>query len=57
MHVHECLKNLIDFIEENDITDEEANDGDEYIDAWRSTKFDSLITDAKEILQEGRHLP
>lgn len=45
----QVLKRLIDFIEENNIEDECANDGDGHYDTWRSGEFERLIEKAKEV--------
>jgi hypothetical protein len=47
------LKDLIEFIEENDVKDETANDGDGHIDEWRSIRFNHLINQAKEVITKG----
>ena len=47
------LKELITFIEENDITDEVADDGGGHTDEWRSTEFSCLINRAKETIKKG----
>lgn len=57
LSVFDVLKNLLDFIEENNITDEEADDGGGHTDTWRSTQFDRLIKEATETLDSYRHLP
>lgn len=42
-------KALVDFIEDNDITDESADDGG-CIDEWRSGEFDNLIDNVKKAI-------
>lgn len=46
-----AAKELVEFIEENDITDEAADDGDGHHDEWRSSEFNFLIDQAKEALK------
>ena len=46
------LKDLIEFIEENDINDEIANDGDGHTDEWRSIRFQHIINQAKETIKK-----
>jgi len=43
------LKELVNFIEENDVKDELANEG-EYTETWRSVEFNNLIDKAKEAI-------
>lgn len=57
MNVYDCLRNLLTFIEENNVTDEAADDGDGYTDTWHSTQFARLIQEAKEMLENSKHLP
>lgn len=38
---------LIHFIEENNVTDDYADDGDGYTASWRSTQFSRLLDEAK----------
>ena len=47
------LKELVNFIEENDIKDEVCDDGGGHTDEWRSNEFDSLLSQAKEVIKEG----
>jgi hypothetical protein len=52
------LEELLQFIEEKNIKDEGADDGDEHYDTWRSAEFEHLIATAKaslQILKEGLH--
>ena len=42
---------LIDFIEKYDVQDEFANDGDGYIDTWRSQEFHDAIDNLKKSLE------
>lgn len=51
MSCKEALKELVDFIEEQNITDEGADDGDGYFDSWRSNEFDVLIGEARKALE------
>ncbi len=46
------LEKLHTFIEEEQIADEEADDGDGHIDRWRSGEFTALLVDIKQFLQE-----
>lgn len=48
----EALKELIDFIEENNITDEGANNGDGYANTWRSDEFDLVLNRAKKAVKK-----
>lgn len=57
LSVFDVLKNLLDFIEENNVTDEEANYGGGHIDYWRSTEFSHVIKEATETLDSYRHSP
>ncbi|KKM91911.1 hypothetical protein LCGC14_1223820 [marine sediment metagenome] len=50
----EAVELLLKFIEENDIQDEMADDGDGHIDTWRSPQFDQLLTHTQEKLGEVR---
>jgi hypothetical protein len=45
------LKDLIEFIEENAISDERHDDG-ECIEEWRSAELEHLINKAKEIIKK-----
>jgi hypothetical protein len=45
----EALKELINFIEENRVTDE-ASGGDGYISTWRSDEFDLVLDKAKKAI-------
>lgn len=47
------LKELVDFIEENDVKDEICDDGNGHIDEWRSIEFNNLIDQAKETIAKG----
>jgi len=47
------LKELVTFIEENDITDEVADDGGGHTDEWRSDEFNRVIDRAKEVIKKG----
>lgn len=47
------LKEVIEFIENNNISDEFADDGGGHTDTWRSGEFDNLIDRAKRILGGG----
>ena len=47
------LKELITFIEENDIADEVCDDGGGHTDEWRSNEFGALINKAKKTIKEG----
>jgi len=44
----EAAKGLIEFIEENHITDEGADDGGGHYDEWCSSEFEYLINQVKE---------
>ncbi|KKL56278.1 hypothetical protein LCGC14_2247030 [marine sediment metagenome] len=48
----EATDALLKFIEENDIQDEMADDGDGYTDTWRSGEFSELIEHAQARLNE-----
>ena len=48
------LKELVDFIEENNVTDEISDDGEGHTDEWRSNEFNNLINRAKETLNLER---
>jgi len=50
------LKELVDFIEENNITDEISDDGEGHTDEWRSDEFKNLINRAKETLKNLERL-
>ena len=51
------FRDLIEYIEENNVTDESADEGEGYTDSWRSTEFNNLITKAKEELEKRKYLP
>lgn len=53
MGMAEILKELVDFIEDNHIVDEGADDGDGHYDTWRSGEFGQLIERAKEVLNDA----
>ena len=46
----DVLKELIEFIEENDVKDEIADNGGGYTDTWCSVEFNNLIDKAKEAI-------
>jgi hypothetical protein len=46
----EAAEKLIEFIEENGITDEKADDGDGYTNEWCSNEFKQLINEVKKNL-------
>ncbi len=46
--IKKAAKELIAYIEERHITDEEADDGYGRIDTWRSGRFDSLIENLRQ---------
>ena len=48
----EAVEMLLEFIEENDVQDEMCNDGDGYIDTYRSSQFESLIVYAQKKIKE-----
>ena len=45
------IEELLRFIDEQNIEDEGADDGDGHYDTWRSTEFEHLIVTAKASLQ------
>ena len=47
------LKELVDFLEENNIYDEVSDDGCGYTDEWRSDEFNRVIDRAKEVIKKG----
>ncbi len=48
----EATDALLRFIENNDVEDEMAYDGDGHIDTWTSGEFEELLSNAKEKLKE-----
>jgi len=46
----QIFKDLVEYLEEENVSDEVADDGDGCIDEWRSAKFQILIKDAKMML-------
>jgi len=44
----EAAKELIKYLEENNINDEACSDGDGRTDEWRSSEFEILINNVKE---------
>ena len=50
------LKELVEFIEDNDVKDEICDDSEGYIATWRSVEFDNLIKRAKETLKNLERL-
>jgi hypothetical protein len=51
------FKDLLNFLEDHNVTDESADDGDGYTDTWKSAEFSLLIHNAKKSLEELKHLP
>lgn len=47
----DILKELINFIENNNVEDEGSDDGDGHYDTWRSYEFELLIKKAKEVIE------
>ena len=45
-----AARELINYIEDNDINDELCDEGDGHIDEWRSNEFETLINNVKESL-------
>jgi hypothetical protein len=45
------IEDLLRFIDEKNIEDEGADDGDGHYDTWRSTEFEHLIATARASLQ------
>lgn len=45
-----AAQELIKYLEENNINDESCDDGDGYIDEWRSTDFETVIDNVKALL-------
>lgn len=43
---------LLTFLEENDITDEASDDGDGFVDTWRSGEFAELIERTRARLKD-----
>ena len=56
-YIFKCLKNLVDYIEENNVTDETADDGEGHIDEWKSVEFTRVVRKAKEALEGHIYLP
>ena len=50
----EAMEGLLKVIEDNDIQDESCDDGDGYIDVWRSGGFSWAIEYAQEKLKEAQ---
>lgn len=49
-----AAKALLKFLDENDVFDEGANDGEGVIDTWRSDQFEQLIESLRSALQETK---
>ena len=50
----EAVELLLKFIEDNSVQDEMANDGDGYIDTYRSHEFNKLIANTQEKLDKAK---
>jgi len=48
--LEKAAKELIDYIEENNVTDESCDDGGGHTDEWCSNEFETLINNVKEAL-------
>lgn len=48
--LREAAKELLKYIEENNVNDTSCNDGDGHIDEWCSNEFETLINNVKEAL-------
>ena len=48
----EILKELVEFIENEHLTDELCDDGGGYTDTWRSEEFDRLTNQVKEVIKK-----
>lgn len=55
-NIFECFQRLINYIENNNVTDEESDDGEGYTDTWMSTEFSNLVNNAKTKLDELKTL-
>lgn len=47
-----ATEDLLEFIDDNSVHDEMANDGDGYINTWKSGEFHSVINSTQEKLDE-----
>lgn len=68
LSIFDVLKNLLDYIEENDVTDihkvspwltsvEDYDENDNHTENQRSAQFNHVIKEATETLDSYRHLP
>lgn len=55
-NVFKTFQELLDYIDDNPVTDEQADDG-EGVDTWRSERFGRLIGNAREELEKLAQLP
>lgn len=55
-NVFKPFKDLLDYMDDNHVTDEQADDG-EGVDTWQSERFGHLIDNAREELEKLAQLP